>query len=357
MFKDKNTITSSSETIKAEVTYLEFSDGKSHKFYEISLNKTEVTIRYGRIGTKGQSAHTVYNTPEQARAEATKKIHEKLKKGYIHKVPESPKKLDINSFKLPAWKPLVREEDSSILSSKFSGLPWLDKNETWPACPCCSQPMQLFLQLNTQELPEPMREEFGTGLIQMFHCLKIECAGISGNCVFSYGRYSEPVPTVLIRVIEPTTENLEPPISHNHEDFPPKTIVGWMEITDYPLMEDLVAIIYGWDRTVSSNYQGLENINLQIDLEDEVAQRLGLECTYDFYDQIVTYEGDKLAGYPHWSQGMEYPGCPICREPMRLVFQLASEDHLPYMFGDMGTGHIFQCKTHKDQMFFTWACS
>lgn len=67
----------------SEPVYLELSDGKSHKFYEATVNGTEIIIRYGRIGTTGQSSSTTYATAETAQAEATKKINEKLKKGYL----------------------------------------------------------------------------------------------------------------------------------------------------------------------------------------------------------------------------------------------------------------------------------
>lgn len=67
-----------------EKTYLELSatDGNSHKFYEVILNNTELTIRYGRIGDNGQTQTKTYPTTEKAQADATKKINEKLKKGY-----------------------------------------------------------------------------------------------------------------------------------------------------------------------------------------------------------------------------------------------------------------------------------
>lgn len=53
---------------------------------------------------------------------------------------------------------------------------------------------------------------------------------------------------------------------------------------------------------------------------------------------------------------MEYPNCLICGERMRLVFQVDSNDNLPFMFGDLGCGHITQCKYHKNQVAFGWAC-
>lgn len=71
-----------------EKTYLELSESGegSHKFYEVVVNDTQVSIRYGRIGDQGQTQVKTYPTPEKAKAEATKKINEKLKKGYEHAV-------------------------------------------------------------------------------------------------------------------------------------------------------------------------------------------------------------------------------------------------------------------------------
>jgi len=67
-----------------EKTYLELSEteGTAHKFYEVIVNDTQVTIRYGRIGDSGQTQTKTYPTVAKAKAEATKKINEKLKKGY-----------------------------------------------------------------------------------------------------------------------------------------------------------------------------------------------------------------------------------------------------------------------------------
>jgi outer membrane protein assembly factor BamB len=48
----------------------------------VIVNDTQVTIRYGRIGDTGQIQTKTYPTAVKAKAEATKKINEKLKKGY-----------------------------------------------------------------------------------------------------------------------------------------------------------------------------------------------------------------------------------------------------------------------------------
>jgi predicted DNA-binding WGR domain protein len=75
-------------------TYLELSeaDGGSHKFYEVVVSGKTLTIRYGRIGDKGQTQLKELATHDKALAEAQKKLDEKRKKGYAEAVQGERKK-------------------------------------------------------------------------------------------------------------------------------------------------------------------------------------------------------------------------------------------------------------------------
>ncbi|GAA2862874.1 WGR domain-containing protein [Nonomuraea rubra] len=66
------------------MTYLELSEdgGGSHKFYEVIVAGTQVTITYGRIGESGQTKVTSFPTEAKAQAAAAKKVAEKSRKGY-----------------------------------------------------------------------------------------------------------------------------------------------------------------------------------------------------------------------------------------------------------------------------------
>jgi len=99
-----------------EKTYLELSEDTdvSHKFYEVIVQDSEVTIRYGRIGTAGTSKTTAYPTLEKAQAEAAKKIKQKLKKGYEHSVMGVRKKRQITR----------RQFDSTSSSAKQAPVLW-----------------------------------------------------------------------------------------------------------------------------------------------------------------------------------------------------------------------------------------
>jgi len=37
-----------------------------------------------------------------------------------------------------------------------------------------------------------------------------------------------------------------------------------------------------------------------------------------------------------------------------IVFQIGSEDNIPFMFADGGQGPITQCSDHKDVLGFSW---
>jgi predicted DNA-binding WGR domain protein len=67
------------------VRHFEFISGSSSKFWEISLSGNSFTVRFGRIGTAGQSQTKTFADEPKARREADHLIAEKLKKGYIEK--------------------------------------------------------------------------------------------------------------------------------------------------------------------------------------------------------------------------------------------------------------------------------
>lgn len=226
-------------------------------------------------------------------------------------------------YKRKAWKPIVEESDGSILASKFSGIPYLNRTEEYPRCQNCDKPLQFFIQLNLGELPESIRDDFGNGLLQMFYCISEEpLCEVECEAFFPFAE------SVIIRIIQPEDEAFSSRILPPENLFPPKLIIGWQEVEDYPNSE--------------------EGESLDIELEDSEWEFL--------YEKNYPQVGDKLAGYPAWVQGIEYPNCPLCGERMQLLFQLDSEDNLPYMFGDVGCGHITQCKRHKEQLAFGWAC-
>jgi uncharacterized protein (TIGR02996 family) len=64
-----------------------YSDDKSHKFWDIDLQGTRFTVRFGRQGTVGQTQEKSFPTEAAALKEHDKLVAEKLKKGYKETTP------------------------------------------------------------------------------------------------------------------------------------------------------------------------------------------------------------------------------------------------------------------------------
>jgi predicted DNA-binding WGR domain protein len=61
----------------------ELNDGSSAKFWEAEVDGSKLTVRFGRIGTQGQTKEKSFASPEAARKEEAKLIKEKTGKGYV----------------------------------------------------------------------------------------------------------------------------------------------------------------------------------------------------------------------------------------------------------------------------------
>ncbi len=235
-----------------------------------------------------------------------------------------------------AWDPVVAPGDGQT-ASKFGGTAWTGPAAPWPACGECGKRMPLFLQLDLAALPGELGGRFGDGLLQLFYCTADTCDG----GYETFGRQS------CARVVRPDGESAAAPAGVDG-GFPGSVVTGWERFEDLPSPEE-----HG-DLGVEYTYSGPDGtrvVCVELDLvadgvrDDGLAEAIG-----------AARDGDKLAGWPDWVQGAEYPSCPRCEKRMELVFQFDSEDNVPFMFGDVGIGHVTQCPEHKDVVAFGWAC-
>jgi uncharacterized protein (TIGR02996 family) len=67
----------------------QFSDAKSHKFWQIDVQGKSFIVTYGKVGTAGQSQTKTFPTPQKAQEEADKLIKEKTSKGYAETTPKA----------------------------------------------------------------------------------------------------------------------------------------------------------------------------------------------------------------------------------------------------------------------------
>ena len=229
----------------------------------------------------------------------------------------------LDKFKRIAYIPVTTASKSEFSNkSKIGGLPYLRNDKDWPICPNCKKNMQLFLQLNLEELPERKAK----GLAQLFYCTTNE--PLCESDMEAFFPFSK---SVECRIVKCDTESakIEPNID---ELFGEKLITDWIAKEDYPHFEEYA------------------QLGIELELEDDV---------YELMEQReigLPIEQDKLFGWPHWVQSVEYPFDRKTGNKTELLFQLASEVNLPYMFGDAGIGHLTQSPDDKNELGFGWAC-
>jgi uncharacterized protein YjbI with pentapeptide repeats/uncharacterized protein YwqG len=305
----------------------------------------------------------------------------------------------LQHLKRKAWKPITVRGDGSLTASKFAGKPWLSADEQYPSCSCCHTPLQFFLQLNLNELPEGVGGEFGNGILQFFYCTNNE------DNIDECDNYEPFTGNKLVRIIQPlgNSSDRELPINNRWKSnirlfkgaFSPRQIIDWKEMDDYPNWyeaESLRGISCDRDETeIILDCAGVDEEELdfshlleyqnETEFEDSIERLDPNDDDFEYYNyrvdikheerimrsEIITefmentnmlpFRGDKLAGYPNWVQDIEYPNCPICDRVMdRLIFEFDSDDNVPYLWGDVGTGYIVQCPEHKERVTFFWQC-
>lgn len=231
-------------------------------------------------------------------------------------VPEDPR---LDPYRRPCWIPQAEDGDGAVQASKFSGVAALLPGESWPACPNCSQPMQLFLQLHAADLPDGFAAPWGEGILQFFYCTTSKpCCEVQCK---AWDPFSH---STLLRIVPATAGSSATQLPATA--LPARHIAGWERQDDLPSGEEL------------------RSFGFSLEEEEEIS-----ESDY-------SRKGDKLAGWPFWLQSMEYPECPECGAGMKLLFQIDSNGNLDYMFGDAGCGHLTYCEKHPHVLAFGWAC-
>jgi predicted DNA-binding WGR domain protein len=70
------------------VKYFEFDDGSSSKFWAVTKKESTLIVRFGKIGSQGQTSEKDCGSPAFAKKQEARLVAEKTKKGYVEAVPE-----------------------------------------------------------------------------------------------------------------------------------------------------------------------------------------------------------------------------------------------------------------------------
>lgn len=231
--------------------------------------------------------------------------------------------VELEKHKRTAYLPVLKDNNKTFSTkSKYGGYPYLRNQNDWPICANCNKHMPLFLQLNLNDLPTRKEE----GLIQLFYCTNHE-----EDCeseLEAFFPFSEASACRKIKIENPPAE-IQP---NAIEIFDEKLIVDWMPKDDYPHPEEY----------------SLLNINDEAhDVYELMEER----------DCGLTISVDKLFGWPYWIQSEEYPYDRKTEAKMELFYQLGESEFIPFMFGDLGIGHITQSPDNDEELAFGWACT
>lgn len=228
---------------------------------------------------------------------------------------------------------------------QFGGSPHLAAAEKWPCCGACQSRLHLVCQLDLGRLPSshPLPD---SGWLQLFYCTADHC-----NHPQAWGPFSD---NALARYLpEGESSLLAPPDSA----YPRRDLTGWQSLTDYP----------GWEeRPTLNDRQRTASCNLEEPAFLEHFCLTEAEARDQAAAYFRNYPGDKLLGWPAWTQGADYPCCPQCCEPMSMFFQINNDGQNSQepgytschgqIFAADGNGHIFVCAMHPEQLTFSWAC-
>jgi uncharacterized protein YwqG len=238
------------------------------------------------------------------------------------------------------WVPQVsKSEEGAATASRYFGRPWLADGEAWPTIR--GEKAAFVLQLDVAALPEPMSKLLGgSGLVQFFYRATDEGGVMDGA-------------DAIVRLVRPAGGGAaEIPADAYESDYAndgertPGAIVGWEvhEKADGPRHDDA------------------DDLGLS-DAGDEIAARH--DVYLDDLDGVADCaQGDKLGGWPFWTQASERPKDAAGRD-MVPFYQIDAgcfydgpsfPAHAPGLFAGDGTGHLFVSPEDPTQLAFRWAC-
>lgn len=231
-----------------------------------------------------------------------------------------------------AYEPIVTEKTEQLekeLLSKYFGTAWLNNDEEWPCLDDSGEiPSICVLQLNISTLPEEYKVKLGgEGLLQFF---------------FQYedGFWGE---DSLVRKITDFSNGrfVEQPIESGVGKYTEKTIIDWKPSNDYPHLEEFG--MFGENEEVKKILNDYE--------EDEISKLIE--------EKYQCIQGDKLGGWPFYTQGIEDFGDFIFQIDAGCFFDGKKfPANAEGLFASDGTGHIFinQSDEHDSEFVFNWAC-
>lgn len=275
-------------------------------------------------------------------------------------------------LKKKAFIPTTEKCEPEYEGSRFDGFPWLKDKQKWPQSN--SSNMNLTLQLEISDIPDTLNplSNIENGYIQLFRDEGTYAEYGKDSKIFILdrdkdgGKIFDPSKKKQKAVFtEEDSQRLKQLNAEKKQRTPEAMkllqklqksyksqqvvkseaikITGWTEVDDYPHPVDISEgdIEFPFDL-----YEFIEDIAEKYDLYiDDIEEYL--DKTYK------CHAGDKIGGYPYWTQGVETPSYK--KEKMVYLLQLDGEGDSSFKMD--GTGHLFYLPSNPEVMKFIWACT
>lgn len=294
--------------------------------------------------------------------------------------PPTPEALDVPADWTPPTQPVSELLESALGSlrrtayapirgatgtaGRYGGLPKLSPAAPWPCCGDCGTAMSLILEVELACAPMAFQESTATqGVFQFFYCCSHSCTTPSAWEPFQANSCA--------RVVRGDAARAESADCHIFEEVP---ISKWQALEEGPGWEEREQALADTPLKDEPWMADLEEMSYQVGRPDElqesygkVLEFLGIEPAEAAKDLalLANYPGDKLLGWPCWTQGVEYPRCQACGRQMDVLFQLNNDgapagppgysSALGQVFAGDGNGHVYRCPCNGS-MTFAWAC-
>lgn len=230
---------------------LELVEGASSKFWEIELEGSGFTVRWGRIGTSGQTQQKNFATEQKAQAEHDKLLAEKLKKGYSEvgasasasasaptpvPAPAKPAKAPKAAAPAPSAE-LPPPVAAAVAAPVPAGVEVIDARPIAWSDELVSRvhPRRGGMAVPVRALPEPLKA--WTSILTAFG----KIGGLVGSGIGGSGEFADPMTAAVVRLGDKKT----PRIGRPEEDALLLTVLQYKrQWNDKPNVEPLIDLLF-----------------------------------------------------------------------------------------------------------------
>lgn len=270
----------------------------------------------------------------------------------------------LGMYRRQTFAPVLGAVGTSSELGHFGGHPSPSVQAFVPVCGHCDAELTLVLEVALEHAPAAFQERTAAhGLFQFFYCCSPQC-----SCPAAWEPFQK---NSLSRIVDKDPAASSPATKPLYERLP---IIEWVALNEGPAWEERGQMPVDHQMLSALWFQELQEVAYDLAWPTRLdAGRQEILAHYDLtldsapseLELLRTYTGDKLLGWPWWSQGVEYPHCQACGTVMEMLCQINNDggpkeppgcsSALGQVFAGDGNGHIYRCPT-DGTMTFTWAC-